>query len=115
MKGRPRRARAPPVDFGDKLLIPANLVHFSAATWTVFAPPLTVCPGSMSLPSLSRSNRRGTDPYARWCGRGGAARRSPIPINPLPYDCKQALVLLHPLLGSQIGRASCRERVCQYV
>jgi hypothetical protein len=21
------------------------------------------------------------DPYARWCGRGGAARRPPIPIN----------------------------------
>src|SRR5262249_2118550 len=28
------------------------------------------------------SNRRGTDPYARWCGRGGAVRRPPIPINP---------------------------------
>src|SRR5258705_12085067 len=23
-----------------------------------------------------------TDPYARWCGRGGAARLPPIPINP---------------------------------
>lgn len=22
------------------------------------------------------------DPYARWCGRGGVARRPPIPINP---------------------------------
>src|SRR4051812_11965121 len=31
--------------------------------------------------SLTRSNRRGTDPYARWCGRGGAARCPPIPIN----------------------------------
>ncbi len=31
-------------------------------------------------PSLTRSNRRGTDPYARWCGRGGAARHPPIPI-----------------------------------
>ena len=31
--------------------------------------------------SLTQSNRRGTDPYARWCGRG-AARRPPIPINP---------------------------------
>src|SRR5436309_141954 len=30
---------------------------------------------------LTRSNRRGTDPYARWCGRGGAARCPPIPIN----------------------------------
>ena len=32
---------------------------------------------------LTRSNRRGTDPYARWCGRGGAARLPPIPINVL--------------------------------
>jgi hypothetical protein len=39
------------------------------------SPPL--CSG----PSLTRSNRRGTDPYARWCGRGDAARRPPIPIN----------------------------------
>ncbi len=36
----------------------------------------TLCSGS----SLIRSNRRGTDPYARWCGRGGAVRRPPIPI-----------------------------------
>ena len=26
------------------------------------------------------SNRRVRDPYARWCGRGGAARLPPIPI-----------------------------------
>jgi hypothetical protein len=39
------------------------------------SPPLCSCPG------LTRSNRRGTDPYARWCGRGGAARRPPIPID----------------------------------
>ena len=26
------------------------------------------------------SNRRVRDPYARWCGRRGAARRLPIPI-----------------------------------
>ena len=25
-------------------------------------------------------NRHGTDPYAWWCGRGGAARRPSIPI-----------------------------------
>src|SRR5438105_3863197 len=31
-------------------------------------------------PSLTQSNRRGTDPYARWCGRGGIARCPPIPI-----------------------------------
>src|SRR5262249_3270656 len=29
-----------------------------------------------------RPNRRGTAPYARWCGRGGAARLPPIPMNP---------------------------------
>ena len=32
-------------------------------------------------PSLTRSNRRGTDPYARWWGKGGIARCPPIPIN----------------------------------
>src|SRR5262249_43383806 len=32
-------------------------------------------------PSLTRSNRRVRDPYARWCGRGGTARCPPIPIN----------------------------------
>src|ERR1700730_10467497 len=32
-------------------------------------------------PSLTQSNRRGTDPYARWWGRGGIARCRPIPIN----------------------------------
>ncbi len=26
-------------------------------------------------------NRRVRDPYARWCGRRGAVRRLPIPIN----------------------------------
>ena len=35
------------------------------------SPPLCFCS------SLTRSNRRGTDPYARWCGRGDAARRPP--------------------------------------
>src|SRR6202043_1334337 len=29
--------------------------------------------------SLTQSNRRGTDPYARWWGRGGIARCPPIP------------------------------------
>src|SRR5262249_36787511 len=38
------------------------------------SPPLRSCP------HLTRSNRRGTDPYARWCGRGGAARCPPVPI-----------------------------------
>src|SRR6266852_6396934 len=48
------------------------------------AQPLFRCPRSPPTlcfcPSLTRSNRRGTDPYARWCGRGGAARCPPIPI-----------------------------------
>ena len=30
--------------------------------------------------SLTQSNRRGTDPYARWWERGGIARCPPIPI-----------------------------------
>ena len=29
---------------------------------------------------LTLLNRRGTDPYARWCRRGGAVRRPPIRI-----------------------------------
>jgi hypothetical protein len=32
--------------------------------------------------ALNPPNRRGTDPYARWCGRGGIARCPPIPIDP---------------------------------
>lgn len=31
--------------------------------------------------TLNRPNRRGTDPYARWCGRGDIARCPPIPIS----------------------------------
>ena len=42
---------------------------------SLVSPNLHACAG------LTRSNRRGTDPYARWCGRGGVARRPPIPIN----------------------------------
>lgn len=38
----------------------------------VSRPPSIPC----LCPSSIRSNRRGTDPYARWCGRGGVARRS---------------------------------------
>ena len=38
-------------------------------------------PESHARAGLTRSNRRGTDPYARWCGRGGVARRPPIPIS----------------------------------
>ena len=38
-------------------------------------------PTPCRCPSLTRSNRRGTDPYARWWGRGGTARCPPIPIS----------------------------------
>src|SRR5262249_36504376 len=31
--------------------------------------------------TLNRIEPPCTDPYARWCGRGGAARLPPIPIN----------------------------------
>src|SRR6202011_4464392 len=37
-------------------------------------------PTSCLCPGLTQSNRRGTDPYARWWGRGGTARCPPIPI-----------------------------------
>src|SRR5271166_81654 len=48
----------------------------------------------VSPASLTRSNRRGTDPYARWCGRGGVARCPPIPIKG-----RQAVVDLRDLEG----------------
>src|ERR1700726_1048365 len=38
-------------------------------------------------PSLTPSNLRGTDPYARWWGRGGTARCPPIPINLHSIQC----------------------------
>src|SRR5207237_9649096 len=41
-------------------------------------------PTACLCPSLTRSNRRGTDPYARWWGRGGIARCPPIPIDCSP-------------------------------
>src|SRR5208282_4837155 len=41
----------------------------SGQTWTRSSSP------------LNPPNRRGTDPYARWCGRGGVVRRPPIPID----------------------------------
>src|SRR5262252_57814 len=39
-----------------------------------------LAPTSCRCPSLTPSNRRVRDPYARWCGRGGTARCPPIPI-----------------------------------
>jgi hypothetical protein len=41
----------------------------------------SVFPTFMFLRELNPIEPPGTDPYARWCGRGGAARRPPIPIN----------------------------------
>src|SRR5216683_604069 len=71
--------------------------------------------------SLTRSNRRGTDPYARWCGRGGAARCPPIPIlagkqtsaGPSPLSVRRRWqlpqLLLQPIevdrLGEKLGSA----------
>jgi len=40
-----------------------------------------LAPTSCRCPSLTPSNRRVRDPYARWCGRGGTARCPPIPIS----------------------------------
>jgi hypothetical protein len=36
--------------------------------------------GDTGSPAGMASYEMGTDPYARWCGRGGTARCSPIPI-----------------------------------
>ena len=55
-------------------------------------------PTPCARPSLTRSNRRSTDPYARWCGRGGAARHPPIPIvTSTPAVC-----------GAMVRRCRCR-------
>src|SRR6516225_12413273 len=45
---------------------------------------LALAPTQCRCPSLTPSNRRVRDPYARWCGRGGTARCPPIPI-PAPH------------------------------
>jgi len=53
-------------------------------TEPVVAKPAPQSPALASTPcrcpSLTPSNRRVRDPYARWCGRGGTARCPPIPI-----------------------------------
>jgi hypothetical protein len=54
---------------------PQNCPHDTCADLPRYpSPPLC------SRQGLTRSNRRGTDPYAWWCGRGDAARRPAIPI-----------------------------------
>ena len=52
-------------------------------------------------PSLTQSNRRVRDPYARWCGRGGTARCPPIPI----YGAQGSL---NARVAPRSGRRSCR-------
>ena len=44
--------------------------------------------------TLDCPNRRVRDPYARWCGRRGAARRPPIPI---PKISGESSSLVHSL------------------
>src|SRR6516165_6630519 len=53
-----------------------------------------LAPTPWRCPSLTPSNRRVRDPYARWCGRGGTARCPPIPIfcAPLPFATELAKV-----------------------
>ena len=49
-------------------------------SWRSQHPKARLWPDSCRCPSLTPSNRRVRDPYARWCGRGGTARCPPIPI-----------------------------------
>ena len=43
---------------------------------------------SSSAKHLTQPNRRGTDPYARWCGRREVVRLPPIPISVRPSCSK---------------------------
>ena len=80
-------------------------------------------PNLCARPSLTRSNRRGTDPYARWCGRGGAARHPPIPIlgrfDPFAARsgndryCAQRTDRSATLRWRKRGRSRRRSRACQ--
>ena len=67
-------------------------------------------------PSLTQSNRRRTDPYARWWGRGGIARCPPIPIfggnsaiNPRSVE-RVLLAEKQPLVASLVPRHRWRLR-----
>ena len=49
-------------------------------SWRSHTQSPALAPTQCRCPSLTPSNRRVRDPYARWCGRGGTARCPPIPI-----------------------------------
>ena len=51
---------------------------------TAHAEPERPAAGQQAMP-LDSVEPPCTDPYARWCGRGGAARLPPIPIALRPY------------------------------
>src|ERR1700746_1533006 len=64
-----------------------------------------VCFPWQSWWTLNSPNRRGTDPYARWCGRGGIARCPPIPIvEKVVVDDQSLTIKLRcgPLLGGGV-------------
>ena len=53
---------------------------------------------------------RGTDPYARWCGRGGTARCPPIPIKHLRWSRP---ICANPALAARGHEARDRNRAAQ--
>ena len=62
-------------------------------------------PTSCLCLGLTQSNRRGTDPYARWWGRGGIARCPPIPILGASSSLPHAFAKVH-LLNPQLALRS---------
>src|SRR5277367_5760478 len=78
---------------------------------TQSAPTLCLCSG------LTQSNRRGTDPYARWCGRGGTARCPPIPISGwLDRESVFSWLMMAPpllFLAALVGYPFCYEHPAQ--
>ena len=77
----------------DRSLVPAvttatgtRVAAFNPVTPNTVALFAAALSGKFAINGLTQSNRRGTDPYARWCGRGGVVRHPPIPINHLGTD-----------------------------
>jgi len=60
---------------GETQRVPASVPLLTGGTFTE---RLAAWPARVTR--LNQPNRRGTDPYARWCGRGAAVRLPPIPI-----------------------------------